>query len=252
MVNPTLIVPLCKMADITVKLSIAHVVLTKDLCCVYTASRVTGLTLSALFIFCPCIVDIDPVTNWYKNDPYIIIYKIPQLIYFKYLITKDMDRKWILPHYLHNESLLSTQCCSLDDVTHLGDHTKCISLLPLFSWSKDVNKLLDYDSDTSPWFVFNPSLFAAGSRVRTSSDVLCPESRGWMISTRRITKPQTNKCRQRPDVMRTAPRHPYSASVYVNRGEKMNAPIPEPAVAIPRARPRFLSKYIAITVIHGR
>ena len=39
------------------------------------------VALWALFIFCPCFVDIDPVTNWYKNDPYIIIYEISQLVY---------------------------------------------------------------------------------------------------------------------------------------------------------------------------
>ena len=37
----------------------------------------------ALLMICPWFVDIE---YWYKNDPYIIIYKISQLVYFKYSI----------------------------------------------------------------------------------------------------------------------------------------------------------------------
>ena len=34
-------------------------------------------------MICPWFVDIE---YWYKNDPYVIIYKISQLVYFKYSI----------------------------------------------------------------------------------------------------------------------------------------------------------------------
>ena len=43
----------------------------------------------ALLMICPWFVDIE---YWYKNDPYIIIYKISQLVYFKYSILTNHGR----------------------------------------------------------------------------------------------------------------------------------------------------------------